>query len=210
MQLRPTVLLAVTNRQAFLQAYYDRNGAAGVWVPGASPHDLGTQVDVEIAFAEEQLVLHTRGVVRAKRPADRGSLRAGIGIEFLAEEHDTRDLILAFANGNRELVRRKSRRLPVVMEIEVDLPRGQRIETTENISRDGALLTFSNPPEVGTVVPLVLRPKGFGAPIPIRGEVRWRRTHARPAIGVRFIFDDPAKIRDIAALVDVFRARLAG
>lgn len=208
MQLRPTVLLAVSNRQAFLQAFYDRGGTTGVWVPGSSMHDLGTQVDIEVAFAEEQIVLHTRGVVRSKRPADRGNLRAGIGIDFLPGELRTRDLILAFAKGNKEFVRRRGRRLPVVIEVEVALPRGRRTETTEDISREGALITFANPPEVGTIVPLVLRPHGE-EPVEVRAEVRWRRTAERPAVGVRFLFDAPSKSKELAALLERYRVRLA-
>jgi hypothetical protein len=209
MQLRPTVLLAVSNRKAFLQSYYERNGACGVWVLGPSTHDLGTRVDLEIAFAEEQIVLHSCGVIRAKRPADRGSLRAGIGVDFLASEQQTRELILAFASGRQDLVRRRSRRLPVVMDVEVVTPRGRQNETSENISRDGAMITCASPLEMGSVAPLVLKPVGM-SPIELRGEVRWRRIHERPAIGVRFIFEDPARLREMAALIDVLRARLAG
>jgi hypothetical protein len=209
MQLRPTVLLAVSNRQAFLQAFYDRGGSTGVWVPGKSLHDLGTHVDIEVAFAEEQIVLHTRGVVRSKRPSDRGNLRAGIGIDFLAAESRTRELILAFAKGNKELVRRHSRRLPVVVDVEVHLPRGRRTESTEDLSREGALLTFANPPAVGTMVQLTLRPDGGVTPVEVRAEVRWRRTAERPAVGVRFLFDEPEKAKELASLLETFRLRLA-
>lgn len=209
MQVRPTVLLALSNRQGFLQSYYDCGGSTGVWVPGSSLHDLGTMVDIEVAFAEEQIVLHARGVVRSKRPSDRGSLRAGIGIDFLPGEHRTRDLILAFARGDKDLVRRRSRRLPVVIDIEADLPRGRRMEVTEDISRDGALVTFANPPGVGTIVPLILRPRDGAEPVEVRAEVRWRRTAERPAVGVRFIFDDPEKAKQLSGLLEHFRTRLA-
>ena len=208
MQLRPTVLLAISNRIGFLQAYYDRNGATGVWVPGTSPHDLGTHVDLEIAFADEQVVLHSRGVVRAKRPADRGTLRAGIGVDFLPSEGKTRELILAFANGEKALVKRRSRRLPVVMAVEVTTPNGSSTETTENISRDGALITHGGPVKIGAVVPLLLKPQGYPAPIEVRAEVRWYRADARPAIGVRFIFEDPASLSDLNGLMETLRARL--
>jgi hypothetical protein len=209
MQVRPTVLLAVSNRQGFLQAFYDRGGSTGVWVPGNSLHDLGTQVDIEVAFAEEQIVLHTRGVIRSKRPSDRGNLRAGIGIDFLPGEARTRDLILAFARGNKDLVRRSARRLPVVIDVEVDLPRGRRMEVTEDLSRAGALVTFANPPEVGTIVPLILRPRGGADPVEVRAEVRWRRTAERPGVGVRFLFDDASKQKELVALLEFYRLRLA-
>lgn len=209
MQLRPTVLLALTNRKAFVQCYYDRHGASGVWVPGTSPHDLGAQVDLEIAFAEEQLVLHTRGIVRSKRPVGRGALRAGIGVDFLASERHTRDLVLAFAKGAKELVRRRARRLPVVMAVEVATPTGRRREATEDVSRDGALITHASPPEVGTVIPVVLRPQK-DQELELRVEVRWRRLQERPAVGVRFIFDDPVQQAAMATLLERLRATPEG
>lgn len=208
MQLRPTVLLAVTNRRAFMQCYYQRNDESGVWVNGSFTHELGTHVDLEIAFADEQVVLHTRGIVRAKRPTDRGNLRAGIGIDFLHSETKTRDLLLSFAKGQRDLARRRSRRLPVVMEVEVVSGRSAKTEFTENISRDGALLTFTNPPEVGTVVPITLKPQGHSKTIVLRAEVRWRRVRERPAIGVRFIFEEPSEMREVNSLMEALRARL--
>jgi hypothetical protein len=210
MQLRPTVLLAVTNRRSFMQHYYDRDGTCGIWVTGNTSLDLGAQVDIEIAFAEEQLVLHSRGVVRAKRVADRSNLRAGVGIEFLPSELKTRDLIVSFTNGQADLVRRKSRRLPVVMAVELTLPTGQRTEFTENISREGALVCIADPPGPGTRLTLTLKPQGLDRTFSLAAEVRWRRLNDRPAMGVRFIFDDPTKQRELTVLLDVLRARLAG
>jgi hypothetical protein len=209
MQVRPTVLLAISNRKAFLQSYYDRNGTTGVWIPGASAHDLGTQVELEIAFAEERVVLHSRGVVRSKRPADRGHLRAGIGIDFLPSETKTRLLILAFANGQQELMRRRSRRLPVIISVDLSGASGSYAETTENISREGALVTCSDPPELGTVMSVVLKPQGYSTTIQLRAEVRWRRADERPAVGLRFLFDNSAQVRDVNSLLEVLRARLA-
>ncbi len=206
MELRPTVLLAVTNRQAFLQVYYDNAGASGVWITGASSYDLGTQVDLEIAFAEEQIVLHTRGVVRAKRP-DRGALRAGVSIDFLPGEAKTRELILEFARGRTDLVRRQSRRLPVVMDVDVVTHGRRRLECTEDFSREGALVTHRDPPEPGSVLTIVLKPQGH-EPIELEAEVRWRRRHERPAIGVRFLFDDLTVAKKVNELFDVFRGRL--
>ncbi|MBN1960781.1 MAG: PilZ domain-containing protein [Deltaproteobacteria bacterium] len=210
MQLRPTVLLAIPNRSAFLHAYYERDASAGVWVPGNNDFNLGTQVDIEIAFAEEQLVLHSRGVVRSKRLHDHANLRAGIGVEFLASENKTRELILAFAKGEKELARRKSRRLPIVIDVEVTLLKGNKHNcTTENICREGVLVANIGPLPIDSVVKLALKPPGYKNPLFIDAKVRWNRDDDKPAVGFNFLFTTPSSISEIGELLGLLRSRLA-
>ncbi len=209
MQIRPTVLLALTTRRSFLDHYYDQ-GAPGLFVPGHTNHPVGADVDLEIAFAEEQMVFHSRALVRSKRLVGRKDMPAGIGVEFHGSERRTRELLLAFANGQDvKVMRRKSRRLPISMQVECTTPDGKRLEITEDLSRDGAFIRTSTPLDVGATIGLRFKPPGSKGTIELRAQVMWRRQSETPGVGVRFV-EGNKDHRAFAEFIDAVKDKLAG
>ncbi len=207
MQIRRCVLLPLPSRRSFLEHYFEQNGSTGVWVFNDTSQPVGVEVDLEIAFAEEQMVFHARGIVRSKRLSGRRTLPAGMAIEFLPSELKTRQIVLDFANGEPlRLVRRASRRFPVALEVEYGDAAGRT--TTEDISRDGAFILGDGLPAVGSRIRLRLKPEGE-PPINVRAEIRWHRTSSRPGAGVRFVFDDADSQRQLTELVNKIKRQLA-
>lgn len=208
-QLRPTVLLPLATRRSFFEAYYEQPTSCGLWVPGNTQRAVGAEVDIEVAFAEDQMVFHSRGIVRAKRLAHRKDLPAGIGIEFLSSELRTRDVIVAFARGQASrLVRRKSRRFPVVLQVEYNGASGAVSEVTEDFSRDGAFIRTAWPREVGAIFNISVVPPNAPA-ISVRAEVMWQRHVGRSGMGVRFVFDDIKTQQRISEFIDQMKGELA-
>jgi uncharacterized protein (TIGR02266 family) len=210
MQVRPTVLLALTTRRSFLDHYYDQ-GAPGVFVPGYVNQSVGAEVDLEIAFAEEQMVFHSRGLVRSKRLVGRKDMPAGIGVEFLSSERRTRELLLKFANGHEvQITRRRSRRLPISLQVECTTPDGKKLEMTEDLSREGAFIRTDAVVPIGTIITVRFKPPGQKTTVSLKAEVMWQRHSERPGIGVRFVLDDSAPQRALAEFIDQVKDKLAG
>lgn len=210
MQIRPSVLLPLRDHRAFLSHYFNQGGIGGVFVPGHLRLASADEVDLEIAFAKEQVTVHARGVVRWKRLSSKKTLPAGIGVEFLETERRTRDLLVDFAEGRSvRLVRRRSRRYPVMLEIDYATDSVFLSDITDDISREGAFVLTDQTVEVGTVLALKLRPPGASTPIKVRGEVRWLQTEGRRGFGVRFIFDRPNAEESVLRLIDEIKQQVA-
>jgi uncharacterized protein (TIGR02266 family) len=209
MQIRPTVLLALTTRRSFLDHYYDQ-GAPGVFVPGNTNHPVGADVDLEVAFAEEQMVFHSRGLVRSKRLVGRKDMPAGVGIEFLDSERRTRELLLKFANGHEvQITRRRSRRLPISIQVECTTKLGKKLEITEDLSREGAFIQTAATLPIGSVVALRFKPPGSKQVIALKAEVMWLRNSEKPGVGVRFLLEDNVHHKALGEFIDQVKDKLA-
>ncbi|MBI3180060.1 MAG: TIGR02266 family protein [Deltaproteobacteria bacterium] len=209
-KIRPTILLPLREHRTYLDHYFNQGGMGGVFVPGYLKLGAGTEVDVEIAFAKEQVTIHARGIVRWKRMSGARNLPAGVGVEFHEAERRTRDLLLDFAEGRTvKLAKRRSRRYPVMVDIEYRSDAVFIADVTDDLSRDGAFVRTDKPLDVGTVVALRLKPPGGDTAIEVKGEVRWNRTEGQCGFGVRFIFDRPNAEKQVRDLVERVRAQLA-
>ncbi len=209
-RIRPTVLLPLKEQRTYLDHYFSQGGLGGIFIPGYLKLDAGADVDVEIAFAKEQVTIHTRGIVRWKRMSVAKNLPAGVGVEFHETERRARDLLLDFAEGRVvKLVKRRSRRYPVMVDIEYKSDAVFIADITDDLSRDGAFVRTDYPLDVGTVVALRLKPPGGSGVIEVKGEVRWNRTEGQRGFGVRFIFDRPNAEKEVRDLVERVRAQLA-
>lgn len=189
--------------RTFLDHYFNQGGLGGVFVPGYVRLASAEEVDLEVVFAREQVTVHARGVIRWKRLTDKKSLPAGVGVELLDTERRTRDLLLEFAEGKRvHLARRRSRRYPVMLEIEYATDTVFLTDVTDNLSRDGASVLTDHDVEVGEIITMRLKPPGEAVAIDVKGEVRWRHEHGRKGFGVRFIFDRPGSENRVHGLIE--------
>jgi len=83
--------------------------------------------------------------------------------------------------------RRKAKRHPLEITIEVSIGRDLLFQATRDVSRDGAFLLRAIPYEVGTKAKLkILLPDG-GAPIECKGEVANVPDTAEVGMGLKFL-----------------------
>jgi Tfp pilus assembly protein PilZ len=209
LRIRPMVFLPLRSHAALADHYlYDGNG--GIFVPGYTNLYSGTVVDLEIAFAREQLSIYSHGVVRWRRASDTRRLPAGIGIELSRLDRRVRDLLRDFAAGRTaNLVRRASRRFPVEIELDYSTARDRRLAgTTYDLSRSGAAIIGSRAPAVGTRLQIHIAPPNTPE-LNVAGEVRWWRSADRNLFGVRFLLDDKKVARRVQQLIDRVKQELA-
>jgi Tfp pilus assembly protein PilZ len=102
---RAQLLLPLLNRAAFLDAYMSKGqDGGGLFVPGDIDVELGEDVDVELAFAEEHVRFTIRAKVAWKRAnAGRRALPPGVGIAFADGQQRTEQQILRFAEGKESV-----------------------------------------------------------------------------------------------------------
>lgn len=92
--------------------------------------------------------------------------------------------------------------------IEYDRLNALLSDYTHNISRGGTFIRTTRPLEVGTVISFTIVAPKLGAPIELRGEVRWvvqaeRAGPDRPAgMGIAFLYDSSERKAAIEARLD--------
>jgi uncharacterized protein (TIGR02266 family) len=210
LHIRPTVLLPLREQHAFLDYYFNQGDLGGVFVPGNLRLASAEEVDLEIVFAKEQVTVHTRGVIRWKRLSSKRDMPAGVGIEFLASERRTRDMLLELAKGKTiNLAKRKNRRYPAMIQIEYATNSVFMTDVTDDVSREGASILTDEIPEIGAVLKLRLKVPNERQPIELKGEVRWRQTEGRKSFGVQFLFESPQSQERIAGLVERIKQQIA-
>mgnify|MGYP001303530315 CR=1 FL=1 len=147
-----TVKVKLKNGPDFLTYYFHDGNIGGMLVPGRSDLQLGSTINIELYTLEENKVFSIRGQVKWRRLRDEAKLRAGAGIEFLDSERKARDTLLEFANGRAIAIhRRKSARLPAIIEVDYAAGSVFLTDVTDNVSKGGAFLLTRSPPPLGTI-----------------------------------------------------------
>lgn len=209
---RQNIVLTFRGGDAFLEAYNEQGMGRGIWVPGILNVEIGERVDLEIVFADEVMIFHSRGVVEARQTETAVKRPAGILVAFLRTEQHTRQIILDYAQGlNRTDVQRRQRRYPIRIQVDYTTDIDFITVTTDDLSQNGAFLLSETLLNAGTLIAVRIKPPDGGAPITINAEVAWRQTEPRRGFGIRFLIGDPAKQEEIDGLLerltDILRQR---
>jgi len=211
---RSQLILPLRNRAQFLEQCFDQDDSGGLFVPGDLDVTLGDEVDLEIAFVEEQVRFHIRAVVRWKRASAGRRALPGVGLGFLPSEATTKGQLLRFARGEDvEHVEREGRRYALHLEVKLDVDGApSRVVSTDDMSEGGCFLLVDPPLAIGTSVEVTLRaPGALFSWLTLKGRVAWRRSqgHAqRGGVGVEFRFDDERQRRRMEKLLVLLRERL--
>ncbi|MBI5511993.1 MAG: PilZ domain-containing protein [Deltaproteobacteria bacterium] len=210
LELRSTVVVKLEDQRAFLRCFYHHGSLGGIFVPGRSNLEAGDAVRLEFVFGRENRTVRSRGVVRWKRRQGAHNLAAGLGIEFLASERRTRDLLLDLASGrDLEVVRPRARRLPVQLTVRYESHSVMLSDLTDDLSEGGVFILSDEPLPVGTKIVLKLKPPGQWFAVAVRAEVMWRQGTPRCGFGVKFLFDRQPRVQaKIEALVNRLRKRV--
>jgi Tfp pilus assembly protein PilZ len=132
---------------AFLDRYLADLTNGGAFIPTRRSVTTGEAVVVSIRLGPRGNTVLVRGTVAWRRPGKhRTKIKAGIGIEFLASEAQTRDYLLAVARGETTAMSaRRHQRLPLDLPVSWQVP-GARHENRgilRDIGRGGAFVMTS-------------------------------------------------------------------
>jgi Tfp pilus assembly protein PilZ len=175
----------------FLDRYQDAFAYGGLFLPTRQVIDPGELVvlDVRMPSLRDHMLL--RGMVAWHRRGKRAeNLRAGLGVELLASEQESRDYLLALARGEVDgSAQRRHRRLPTALSVGWRIPEDTRRHQSyvDDISIGGAFLRTDEPPTAGTPLLLEIIPPGGTAPQVIECRVAWtRRGPGVEGVGIEF------------------------
>jgi Tfp pilus assembly protein PilZ len=163
----------------FLDRYEDAFAYGGLFLPTRQVLDPGELVIVDVRMPALRDHMLIRGMVAWHRRGKRAeNLRAGLGVEFLASEQDSRDYLLSLARGEADAAaQRRHRRLPTELRVGWRVPEDTRRYQSyvDDISIGGAFLRTAEPPPAGTALLLEIIPPGGTAPQTIECRVAWAR-----------------------------------
>jgi uncharacterized protein (TIGR02266 family) len=204
-----TVKIKLQNGADFLTYYFHENSLGGILIPGRVDLELGQEISLDLYFLEENRVFHIRGTVKWRRLKNQTELPAGAGVEFPESERKARDVLLEFANGRNIVIqRRRSTRLPALLEVEYATDSVFLTDATDNLSDGGAFLLTKDPPPVGSIIKLKLRPPGYRSGITLNAEVVWCRKEGESGVGVRFIFPWYKSAHKLNKLIERIRIQI--
>lgn len=192
--------------------YYET--AAGLFVPGGDPPNVGERVTVEVIFqGGPRVLLH--GAVLWRRTTGDARARPGAGIGIDGAEQAKIRYLLGYVRGGLMDVREK-RRLPVRLRVAYTGARGRRVNFTRDLNEEGAFVRTAEMLDVGATTMLLVSPPG-GDYRPLEVQATVTRQHplgGDRGVGVRFDFRDDHERAHWSAFVnklerDYLEGRLA-
>ncbi len=177
--------------RADFHKYYD--AAAGMFVPGSEPPNVGERVTVEVVFqGGPRVLLH--GAVLWRRTTGDARARPGAGVGIDGAEQSKVRYLLGDVRGGLIDVREK-RRLPVRLRVAYTGSKGRRINFTRDLNEEGAFVRTAEMLELGATTTLLISPPG-GDYRPVEMQATVTRQHGQGndrGVGVRFDFEDDAE-----------------
>jgi Tfp pilus assembly protein PilZ len=202
-----TILKAhFANGAAFLEDSLPSLANGGIFFPTRRPLAIGEPVVVSIRLGKRRSPMLLRGHVVWRRPGKhRTKTKAGIGIEFLAGESQTRDYLLAVARGDSaEMIARRHRRLPVELPVTWQIPGALQDNSgvLRDIGRGGAFVRTEQMLPADTDVVLKVSPPGAEIAMPLSARVAWKgKPGGEHGFGVEWKARDAGGNRRIKELV---------
>jgi type IV pilus assembly protein PilZ len=182
---------------AFLDSYLADLANGGIFFPTRKPLALGEAVVISIRLGKRRSPMLLRGLVAWRRPGKHSTkTKAGIGIEFLPTEAQTREYLLSVARGDSsEQLARRHQRLPVELPVTWQVPGELRDNrgTLLDIGRGGAFVRTGEPVPADPDVVLMVSPPGAEIAMPLSARIAWR---GRNDVGGEHGFGVEWKARD--------------
>ncbi len=178
----------------------------GLFYPTRKVIEPGRLVVIDIRMPALPDYTLVRGMVAWHRRGRRSQgTRAGLGIEFLASEQQTRDYLLSLARGNVEPdKKRRHRRLPTELRIDWRVPSeaSRRPAYLGDIGAGGLFIRTRETVPEGTSIVVELVPPGATAPQVLEGRVAWTcEAPGGEGVGVEFRCRDLGGMRRLRELV---------
>jgi len=202
-----TILKAhFANGAAFLEHYLPELPNGGIFFPTRKPLAIAEPVVVSIRLGKRRSPTLVRGHVVWRRPGKHSTkTKAGIGIEFLPTETQTRDYLVSVARGDSsEAIARRHQRLPVELPILWAVPGALQDNTggLRDIGRGGAFVKTEQQLPDETDVVLKVAPPGAEVAMPLQARVAWKgHPGGENGFGVEWKARDAGGTRRIKELV---------
>jgi Tfp pilus assembly protein PilZ len=202
-----TILKAhFANGAAFLEHYLPELPNGGIFFPTRKPLAIAESVVVSIRLGKRRSPTLVRGQVVWRRPGKHSTkTKAGIGIEFLPTEAQTREYLVSVARGDSaEMVSRRHQRLPVELPVLWQIPGALQDNTgiLRDIGRGGAFVKTEEPLPDETDVVLKVSPPGAEVAMPLQARVAWKgHPGGEHGFGVEWKARDAGGTRRIKELV---------
>ncbi|MFO0657733.1 MAG: PilZ domain-containing protein [Polyangia bacterium] len=195
------------NREEFNEVYHRDLPNGGMFVATTTPLSERDPVVVELFVKGLPGKVLLRGEVKSWRPAlPRLRVRAGALVEFLSDESEKKDFMLAALSGQVVARKRRHPRLPVTIPVTfhregaLDSLPGELLE----ISLGGAFLRSDQDlPAVGDDVVVDVLLPGGAVPVPLQGKVATRN---ESGVGLKFVYRDGGGSRRIRELIRRLKA----
>lgn len=202
-----TILKAhFANGAAFLEHYLAELPNGGIFFATRKPLAISEPVVVSIRLGKRRSPTLVRGQVVWRRPGKHSTkTKAGIGIEFLATEAQTREYLVSVARGDAtESMSRRHQRLPVELPILWQVPGAlqDNAGVLRDIGRGGAFVKTEEPLPTETDVVLKVSPPGAEVAMPLQARVAWKgHPGGENGFGVEWKARDAGGTRRIKELV---------
>lgn len=198
-----------------LEDYQSSLPHGGLFIPTRKSVTIGESVVLSVRLGSRGNPILLRGTVVWRRPGKhRTKVKAGICVEFLASEAQTRDYLLSVARGDAAAMSaRRHQRLPLDLPVLWKIP-GTRQENTgvlRDIGRGGAFVMTAQSTGGETDVVLSVAPPGAEVATPVLARIAWVTPgkSSEPGFGVAWRARDAGGGRRIKELVRRME-RLAG
>jgi Tfp pilus assembly protein PilZ len=190
----------------FLERFLPELANGGIFFATRRLLAIGEQVAVAIRLGRRRSPTLIRGKVVWRRPGKHSTkIKAGIGIEFLESEAQSRDYLLGVARGDAdEQVARRHQRLPVELPVmwQVQGVLKDKIGTLRDIGRGGAFVKTEEPLPSEPDIVLMVSPPGAEVAMPLSARVCWKgHTGGQNGFGVEWKSRDAGGNRRIKELV---------
>jgi Tfp pilus assembly protein PilZ len=191
---------------SFLEHFLPELPNGGIFFATRKPLAIGEPVVVSIRLGKRRSPTLVRGQVVWRRPGKHSTkTKAGIGIEFLPGEAQTRDYLASVARGDStEMMSRRHQRLPVELPCLWQVPGAlqDNAGVLRDIGRGGAFVkTEQQIPDESDVV-LKVSPPGAEIAMPLSARVAWRgHPGGEHGFGVEWKARDAGGTRRIKELV---------
>ncbi|HEX3697345.1 MAG TPA: PilZ domain-containing protein [Polyangia bacterium] len=190
----------------FVEHYLPALPCGGIFFPTRRPLAIGEPVVVSIRMGKRRSPMLLRGHVVWRRPGKhRTKTKAGIGIEFLISETQTRDYLVAVARGDSaEMIARRHQRLPVELPVTWQVPGALQDNSgvLRDIGRGGAFVKTEQMLPADTDVVLKVSPPGAEVAMPLSARVAWKgQPGGEHGFGVEWKARDAGGNRRIKELV---------
>jgi hypothetical protein len=170
---------------------------------------VGALVSVDLQFLDRKAEFHIHARVIERLTA--GENR-GLRLEFLPEEKERQELVMACAGGATfPYFRRRYERTPCRLPVRVNMEGNRKLDSMAiEISEGGVGLVPNHTLKTEMGVQLAIFFPGMKKPLVIRGRVAAVIPEGpRQGVGVEFLFDSPAQRDEIKYQVSMIRSRWA-
>jgi Tfp pilus assembly protein PilZ len=190
----------------FLERFLPELANGGIFFPTRRLLAIGEQVAVAIRLGRRRSPTLIRGKVVWRRPGKHSTkIKAGIGIEFLDSEAQSRDYLLGVARGDaEEMVARRHQRLPVELPVmwQVQGVLQDKAGILRDIGRGGAFVRTEEALPSEPDIVLMVSPPGAEVAMPLSARVCWKgHTGGQNGFGVEWKSRDAGGNRRIKELV---------